>query len=485
MLMKSHLKGFYKKPTFILIIILLAFFLKGVLLTVLFPIFEGQDEARHYNSIQFLNEPREKTWKIEKKLHDTYEKEYLFTYNFSEEIRETAKAIDIEPIRTSHHYDKLSFTEGSNGEDEEKIIAKKWEPYNKTDPPDVVSSSILYHRAALQIEKILSEESIFVRYFTVRIFSVLLGVITIFISYLLARSINFTSKQSLLFTAIISFQPKFSIYFSNINYDTLLIPAFFAFTLGGILVLKSGFNWKNTSLLVASLIVGIFTKGVTMLLFPIFLGLLFFQCQKHLKSKGNIALAIVGSIMLAWLVGIKNNIIEILSVSSDLSLFEITSSFINYFSGATLSVLSPAESYWGAMDWIHSDYSIFFIFVFWFSGIISTAGLTYFLYSKKRFDYLPEKKFIIFLIFMIVILQLGIRFFDWKQVVSGLESTVGTPGRYFLPNLASHIILVFVGIGALLRKESHFNYALKIGLALMFLFFMHLVLNTIIPQFYL
>ena len=53
---------FYKNPTFVLILILGVFFLKGVFLATIFPIFGGQDESRHYNTIQYLAEPAEKTW---------------------------------------------------------------------------------------------------------------------------------------------------------------------------------------------------------------------------------------------------------------------------------------------------------------------------------------------------------------------------------------------------------------------------------------
>jgi hypothetical protein len=112
-------------------------------------------------------------------------------------------------------------------------------------------------------------------------------------------------------------------------------------------------------------------------------------------------------------------------------------------------------------------------------------GLIYFLASKKRPEFLPDKKYVIFLIAMVIALQLGIRTADWKIFMSSDNLDLGTPGRYFLPNLASHIILLFVGLGAFLRKERYFQYSLIIGLILMFSFSMYLTFNVIIPRYYL
>jgi hypothetical protein len=107
------------------------------------------------------------------------------------------------------------------------------------------------------------------------------------------------------------------------------------------------------------------------------------------------------------------------------------------------------------------------------------------LFSKRKFDYLPEKKYIIFLIGVIIALQLGIRFADWRAFSVSNRLNLGTPGRYFLPNLASHIILVFVGLGALLRKEKYFNLTLLFGLISMFAFFMYIIFDLVIPRTYL
>ena len=73
--------------------------------------------------------------------------------------------------------------------------------------------------------------------------------------------------------------------------------------------------------------------------------------------------------------------------------------------------------------------------------------------ATKSLDFLPKKKYVLFLIGMVVALELGIRVADW-HVFSGsgsMKYSLGTPGRYFLPNLEAQIILIATGLGALLH----------------------------------
>lgn len=115
--------------------------------------------------------------------------------------------------------------------------------------------------------------------------------------------------------------------------------------------------------------------------------------------------------------------------------------------------------------------------------------------SIEKLDFLPEKKYIIFLLGMIVLLQLGIRFADWIffQQTGSIET--GTPGRYFLPNIAAHIILVFTGLRMLIevissqggsaKGREYFEKSLIVGLILMMTFMMYIIFDVIILRYYL
>lgn len=475
------------KTNWIIWLILGVFFIKGVLLSALFPIFKGQDEARHYNSIQFLNEPKEKTWQRTYQMDEDQTKKDLSSYRFSEEIQNTAHLAETISTRSTNNYTKISFEKDFFGKNELEIIQGDLDPFNKIYPPDTVQGS-LYHKLGLPIEKALSEENIFVRYFSIRIFSVFLGMLAIFVFYFVAKNIGFSPKQSLLLTAIISFQPKLSIYLTNINYDSLLILAFFLFTLSGVFVLKNGFNWKNSILIALSLAIGLLTKGTSIILFPVFLGLVIFQFRgirnsKNFKIK---AFSLILSAIIAFIIlNTKYDLLGLVSIESPLSLSEKTASLGRYLSKIFLKVPSPDNNYWGDLDDVRNDYSEYFINIFWCVELISIIGIFLIIFFKKKLDFLPEKKYVIFLLGIWLALQFGVRFADWRISFLNPNIPLGTPGRYFLPALGSHLLLISIGLGMILRKKSYFETALKVGVVLMFAMFMHSVFNIIIPNFYL
>jgi hypothetical protein len=476
---------FYKNPTFLLIIILAIFFLKGVFLASIFPIFSGQDEARHYNSMQYITWPKASVKETIKREHPAG-KEDINDYNYSEEIRKTGTLSGYDVIRHKL-FDTINFSRNFDGYSEPEITSKQWKAMNYYYPPNTAGSS-LYHKLGAKIEKFFQQDSILTRFYSIRIFSVLLGTLAIFLAYHIAKNIGLSSKISLILTAIIAFQPKFSAYTSNINYDALLIPAFFLFTLGGVLSLKNGFNWKNLSLMVFAAIIGLRTKGTAIVLLAMLFLLIAYRVIELAKAKkinARIAMICTGLALAGILFFIDHYFLSLFSFKLNVS--EIFPSLINYLSESLTPgrVSLATRTYWGILSWHDGILENYFVNIVWVITAAASIGITFFLFSKRKFEFLPEKKYIYFLLGMIVALQLGIRFYDWKIFSSTGNFDLGTPGRYFLPNLASHIILLFVGLGALMRKEKYFHYSLITGLILMFSFSMYLMFNVIIPRYYL
>ena len=450
-----------------------------------FPIFSGQDEARHYNSIQYLAEPKEKTWEIAEN-KDSRSKKDFSTYNFSEEIQNTGNASGVSDTRKT--YDRMNFPAGSVGENENLITSKIWSRNNLNSPPDIVKGS-LYHALNTPIEKLFGNESILIRFYLIRIFSILLGVLFILFSYFIFKNSGFSTKHSLIISAIISFQPKLSSYLTNINYDALQILMFSIFTLGGILFLKNGLRWKNALLILISLITGMITKGTSVIMMPLLIALLGFTVWKKVREKkinrnyliSALALSFVAIAFFSWNYNIKN----FLPKTEHGTISEITASLSEYLSKSLPKIDSSAKNYWGNLDWNRNDYSEVFIRVIWLVEFFSVIGVIWLLFSKKSLPFLPEKKYVWFFLGMIAALQFGIRFYDWKifSILGTLD--LGTPGRYFLPTITSHMALVFAGLGMVLRKEKYFNVALLSFLLLMFSFSMYLTFDVIVPRFYL
>lgn len=469
----------WRKPKFILFILLITFFLRGIFLVALSPIFSGPDEPRHYNTIQYLAEPKEKTWPIFKKKKSSQTKGDAFTYNFSQEIRETNQSIYF-GSEGDDLYGISDFSNSYLGKNEQIIIDSQWHKYNDLYPPDVAENSkSLYHKAASYIEKFFYSENILVRFHLARIFSLILGTFTILFCYFIAKNIGFSKKYSLILTAILSFQPKLSITFSYVTYDAALVFAFVSFTLGAVLIMRNGLNWKTAAIITGGTIIGILTKGTGVILLPIFLLLL---CKKIYKSQSRkilFSILFILALFLLYIIQHKYNLLSILSIN------EITT--IGHYLSDSFTIgrfEMTAKTYWGNLQWSSNIFYDFILYFIWAIEIISVVGVAISIFSKKKIEFLPEKKYILFFLGMLIALQLGIRFYDWRIFSRTGGFDLGTPGRYFLPNIASHIILVFCGLGALLKKEKYFDISLKIGLLFMFFFWFYLIINVVAPRYY-
>lgn len=507
--------AFWKKPSVILALILAAFFLKGVFLVTLFPIFAGQDETKHFNSVGFLSEPRPITWSINKNIKKNTDG--MQKGNYTEEILETGKAINFDEEIKGEIYNTPSFEKGFFGKNEGTINENNWKKYNEDYPVSYAGNS-LYHRIAATVKKLLGHQNILTDYFLIRIFSVLLATLTVLFSYFIAKNIGFSSKHSLILTAIIAFQPRFSIYSAAINYDPLLILVFTLFTLGGVLALKHGLNWKNFLLMITSIYLGIQTKPTAnILLVAAVLLFAYFAYEKVKNKNKNVRYAAYLLIIFAAIffsLYLKNRFI-----GNAGSFGNIATSVKNYLSESlTLGRFGlSSRTYWGSLGWTNNWFLDKATNIIWTIETFSAIGIMLLMIPKKyllvalnlaqnlyrkltsylkipnyqplasteKLDFLPEKKYIIFLLGMIVLLQLGIRFADWIffQRTGSIET--GTPGRYFLPNLVAHIILVFTGLGMLLRKKECFEKSLIVGLILMMTFMIYIIFDVIILRYYL
>ncbi len=488
----------FRCPPFVLSLILFVFFLKGVFLGAIQPLFVGQDETRHYNTAQYLAEPEDAISAaqiIKKKNYDgARNKDDFSTYNFSQEIQKTAEAVDNDALR-GNIFNTTHFSQTSVGRNESIINSKIWKPYNYYSDPDVAGTSSLYHKLAAQIEKLFASQSILVRFYLLRIFSVLLGTVALYFCYRTAQTIGFAPRTSLILTALVAFQPKFSLYFTNINYDVLLIPMFFLFTYAGVHALTYGLGRKNLSLLITSIVIATQTKATGYILIVVFATLIAYLLHEKIKQQQRYFQYGIYSISFLMILLIISYLYSTF-LSNDLSQHKIIDTLSAYLSKTiTYSrFVLPSDTYWGTLSWTNSwavNNTMTFIF---YLESIALFGLGILLFSKKFHhqypSFLPEKKYLLFLIGMIIALQLGVRAADWSAFsrLGDMSLSLGTPGRYFLPNLSAHMLVMAAGLGALLafvKQEKYFNPLLIGILILMFSLTTYLTFNAIILRFYL
>lgn len=477
------------KKSKLLLLLLAVFFVKQLFMVAIFPMFQGPDEPVHYATIQ--NSANRLLDISQKKASNVISTEDMADKNndkknypkYSEEISNVYNLVGVSRV-SFHSRSTQIFSSGMNGKNEDEVKNNNWK---KGGGKDIVADLPGYYFFPSCIEKILSKCNIFIRFFGTRIFSIFLGILIILFSYLSAKKIGFDDNISILLTALIGFQPIFSQSAAITNYDIMLVFAFSLFIFGSIWILKNGLNWKNISLLIFSIFLGIFTKAPAIVLPIVFYFLMAYFIKNHYKI--NTKKIVIGFIVttLFLILSVKflfpNNYFA--STIPDINSSRLVS--INKYISTTMDRWDWSElSYWGNFGWLDTAISSWIVNLAHWIEIAGILGIiAYFFFPKKVPEFLPKKKYIWFLIGIFLGLQFAIRFADWNHFNNTGKIEIGTPGRYFIPVIFAQFSLIVIGIGMLARKYSVWKNILKILALGMIMLWIYSVLIIIIPRYYL
>lgn len=483
--------NFCKKPGLILTLILIVFILKGAIFATLLPFLQGFDEDKHLATVQYYAEPKEKTWPITDTGESSHGTNYndLNTFNFSEEEISTSKVVNFGSLRINS-LNTYPFIEGIYGDGEQTITEMPWQKYIDKYPPTLTGHGHVYYILTAPIVKLFWGKDIFTRFSAIRLISVLFGVLTVLLTFFIAKKIGFSQKISLLIAAITAFQPLFSQTSATINTDNLLISLFTLFIFGGVSMLKDGINWRNFVVVITATVAGAFTKapGVAMLPVAYFLFLYAFYKKFPIKKAYFILGAIIFSIFIFFLISsISPYSLKTIMVSSQTSHFNSTTeSITNYLTTSFKKFTSTELSYWGIFGLLNAPISRNFLYIIWPIEIIALFGLVIYLFKKKADSFFsPDKQTIIFLLAVTIALQFAVRFADWRFFDSSGKWILRTFGRYFIPTLVSHILLIILGYRVFFKKEKSYENFVKIIFVMMILLLVYSIFNIIIPRYYL
>ncbi len=471
----------------ILALILALFVIKGLILSLLIPALQNPDEQIHYGTVQFLAEPIPKDWPIielKKRVNNASD---ISTYGLSEETIKTAQSTRFDEIK----FEKQNIQDFSDTANEEEILQNDWKRYIDTYPTSASGTKSVYYTLASWLERLLSGESIFTRMFVARFLASFFGLGIVILAYLITRKIGFSKNLSLLFTVLVAFQPMLSITGAQVNIDIALIFSFSLFLYASVSLIKDT-GRKYALLAIFSAILGLFSKGpgivLVAMLYPLFVWCTY---QKlHISKKRFTTLLATATLLLVtiiFLVVPKSYLMSITNFTAQ-SQFNSPLESIGKYMTKTLSIgelRDTALSYWGQFGWLDNsipEWSLTLIILITVTGFIGTL---WYLFSQEKISYPPERKYLILSLGMIIALQVAIRFYDWRVYDYTGEILIGQPGRYFLPNIIAHLIVVTTGIGFLLRQESRFLLAMKTLTLAMILLQLHAIVNVIIPRYYL
>ncbi len=523
---------FFQKSSFLLISLLVLFTVKGLLFTTAMPFFQNPDEQVHYATIQHQAEPQDTTWPI-KNIRISQDPRNIKTYNFSDELTKAAIALKFDEI----HFEKGNIQQFSTGSDigpEENSLLSRTLPRVIDTLPAAVSGTISwYYLIGSYIERALGETDIFTRIFAIRILSVMLGLLVIFLGFRIAHIVGFSRFESICITTLLVFQPMFATSAAQVNIDIALIFSFSLFVYAGVSLLTISKLWipgqarddkqwiKMTGysiLAVLAAIFGFYAKGpgivLVAMLFPLFAYVIWkyfsFDTKKYLLS-----LAVIGIISIRCIFVFFPQYLANITASGNVSKFSSPVVSLSKYTEKTFDIgefRETALSYWGNFGWLDTRIREVVFEIIWIVEIVGLIGFVCFFVPWQRFlgfarlwrsstrndklrkiieyfaqnrDFLPKKRYFILFLAMAIALQLAIRFYDWRIFDTTGKILIGTPGRYFLPNVIGHIILLITGLGFFLRSRAQFHVLLKSLVIIFILLNIYIFLDVIIPRYYL
>lgn len=480
----------------LLLILLFVFLVKQLLMVAVFPIFQAPDEPAHYSTIQYKAESKKDVLPLitqyENRQKTASNNAMLSTYDFSEEILNTMALTETNKVAFHSSKTQIFANGSSDGQFENEIKNNNWGRYIPYKKPAIVAGVPGYYFLPTIIEKYLAQSDIFTRFFTERIFSVILGLFIVLFVYLSARKIGWDEKISFLLATLVAFQPMFSQSAAIINYDILLIFTFAFFAYGAISSLRDGLNWKNGLIMLLSAALGILTKSPAVVLWAALVILAIYFARKHFKVSNRVFILSLLNLFLLSLTLLnvffpENYFVQMVILGNENSKFSSVFESISKYISATLDRWDwSGLSYWGNFGWLDTSISSWIVSLAHFVEIAAILGLVaHFAFSKRIPEFLPQKKFVIFLLGFFLALQSAIRFADWSFFNSNGKVVIGTYGRYFLPVIGAQFALVAIGLGMLARKYSIWKNILKILALGMILLWTYSILIIIIPRYYL
>ncbi len=466
------------------------FFVLGAWLALLVPFFQGPDEQVHYATIQHWAEPDEKTWPVTRN-NEYNQSDDIRTYHFSEEVQEAAYRLQFDEIKwqpTNTHF----FSATDEGLKEREVLQNDWKQYIDTYPANTSGTWSLYYWLGSGIERLLTDQSILDRIFFSRLLSVSIGVLTILIAFACARKLGWSQPLAVLFASLIAFQPMFLATSAVINIDILLVFAFSVFFFAATLWITTGPTVQSISITLAAMLAGIFTKGPGIVLIGLLIILILFtgyrrygaQCRDFFPYCLLAGFVIASLFFIFTPAHILANFLNLGTTSFFASPLESMSVYLEK-TLASGAITWSALTYWGSFGWLDANVPESVLHIIVAIETLGIFGLIWLFFDKTPPQFLPNKQILFFAFVSILFLQLAIRFFDWRIFDATGKILSGTPGRYFLPNIIPHFILMVSGLGYFTPSREAFHKLVLILSISLFTLTMYAFWFIILPRYYL
>ncbi|OGF47127.1 MAG: hypothetical protein A2452_00410 [Candidatus Firestonebacteria bacterium RIFOXYC2_FULL_39_67] len=453
-----------KNKNILIFIVLLVSFIKGLMWIALIPLFDTPDEPVHFDYVQKIAE----TNKI---FFNKYDKKDIYQ---SEEVDLAAKYSGLMRIYHSR-LNKINFTGNETGENENRIntLPVCLRRTNTNISAISIQYPPLYYMYSSIPYNIFYNSSIITRVFAVRIFSLLLGLLTIFMVYKIAGLIFNKQKYIPAFISLlVSFNPMYTFISVSVNSDNLLTLLFTLFLYYYLKIFLTKYKIRDVIFLLFVLLLGIFTKQQFALSLIILFIPFCFAKEYPLKTK-IIGGVVCFSFLFLAVLNLKNNFPVPVFIEKIGKVYEyFHEDFIPFF------FVDMPYSFFGDFGWLNLPIPPLASRVLL---VLSVTCILFYIFDiykavfKKR-PFLPLKIHILLLIPLVI--------YTMSLVYIDCNIKFGLQGRYFFPIIAFIYICMTSGLLSVVSKKDHVKYLAVISVTAV-LFNIYCLMIIILPRYYL
>ena len=402
-----------------LVILLVLALIKSLVWMLMTPIFQVPDENLHFGLIQYLGEnnrfPAPKT-----------------SRHVSLELAKTAQAVNFNWMKSHPVWQGLPLDWQQQIKSIDFQARKTFSDYQSMGGQKLPKA---YSIIGAIVYKIFSQADFFWRFYSLRFLSVIFGLITAYLTYLIALSFFKRPALALSAAVAVAFHPMASVIFSSITYDSLTIltaTAFLYLAVKFIKTTKKKFQWLALIVALAGLMVKSQLIGLS-------LAWLFLLTKKQLKF---LPLFLIIFIFLGWQMHDIQEFLLIFLAWFQANNWHLVADYADVYAKPLLAEVFPW--YWGVFGWLEK---VMPLVVYRVIKIICALSLIGIIISRQ----FRRIRFLLIFTFVMALVIMVNDFFIFSQ----RGANFGVQGRYFLPAVTAHMILLIFGLLVLIPKNYH------------------------------
>jgi len=411
-----------------LVIILVFALIKSLVWMLLTPIFQVPDENLHFGLIQYLGEnnrfPALKTSrhvslelaKVAQAVNFNWMKSHPVWQGLPLDWQQQIKSINFQARKTFSDYQSMG------GQKLPKAYS--------------ITGAIVY--------KIFSRADFFWRFYSLRFLSVIFGLITVYLTYLIALNLFKRPALALSAAVAVAFHPMASVIFSSVTYDSLAILAstvFLYWAVKFIQTKKKKFQWL-------ALIIALFGITIKSQLIGLSIVWLFLLTKKQLKF---LPLFFIIFIFLGWQMHDIQEFLLVFLAWFQANNWHQVNNYLSVYAKPLMAEVFPW--YWGVFGWLEK---VMPLIIYRIMKIICALSLIGILISR------PYRRLKFLLILTIV--MAAVVFVNDFFIFSQRGSNFGVQGRYFLPAVSAQMILLIFGLSKFIPPKILIGLSLLLNL---------------------